>query len=237
MIRFIPGYFGWLGNQMFQYAATYATSKRCGVDCAFPENNPNLFELFNLSALKNKTVTRYIYQEPEFEYCPIPERDGLTLFGYFQSEKYFFDYRDDIRKEFTLKNPKFPDSLEEEHIGIHVRRGDYLNLQDVHPVCSMEYYEKALKELPDLPVYIFSDDIDWCKDNFKGDRFKFSDQNFIEDFELMTKCSYHIIANSSFSWWAAWLSDSKKVIAPAKWFGPKGPGSAEDIIPDAWIKL
>lgn len=237
MIRFIPGYFGWLGNQMFQYAATFATSKKLGVDCGFPENEPNLFDIFDLTAFRNKTSTRYIYQEPTFEYAPIPERDGLTLFGYFQSEKYFSDYREDIRKEFTLKNPKFPDGLEEEHIALHVRRGDYLNLQNIHPTCSLDYYEKALKELPDLPVYIFSDDIEWCKENFKGDKYKFSEQNFMEDFELMTKCSYHIIANSSFSWWAAWLSDSKKVIAPATWFGPDGPGSAEDIIPDTWTKI
>ena len=101
----------------------------------------------------------------------------------------------------------------------------------------MQYYKEALDSLPDKPVKIFSDDHEWCAKNFKGDRFHISTGNFIEDFELMSKCCYNIIANSSFSWWAAWLSDSKKVISPASWFGPLGPGSAEDIIPHNWIKI
>jgi hypothetical protein len=238
MISFTPGYFGWLGNQMFQYATTFAASKRANTECGFPENKPNLFELFNLSAKKQQTPLSYFYQEPHFHYSEIPTYiTELTLHGYFQSEKYFSEYKDEIKSEFTLLNPKFDDESLPEFIALHVRRGDYLDLQYVHPVCTVEYYEKALNLLPNLPVYVFSDDIDWCKQTFTDDRFSFFNGNFIEDFELMSKGSYHIIANSSFSWWAAWLSDSKKVIAPTNWFGPKGPGSAEDIVPDTWIKI
>tara|TARA_R110002074_G_scaffold149698_1_gene302405 strand:- start:15226 stop:15531 length:306 start_codon:yes stop_codon:yes gene_type:complete len=101
----------------------------------------------------------------------------------------------------------------------------------------MDYYEEALSLLPDRPVKIFSDDPEWCSKNFKGGRFEISKKDFLEDFELLSKCSYHIIANSSFSWWAAWLSDSKKVIAPAIWFGPNGPGEAKDIVPSNWTTI
>ena len=222
---------------MFQYAATFAASKRINQKCAFPENEPNLFELFTLSADKIQRPQGLIYQEPHFHYAPIPQQDDLTLHGYFQSEKYFSDCRDDIKAEFLLRNPVHPEGLDDDYIGIHVRRGDYLNHPDIHPTCSMQYYEKALSLLPDKPVKIFSDDWEWCAKNFKGDRFHVSTGNFIEDFETLSKCNYHIIANSSFSWWAAWLSDSKKVIAPSAWFGPNGPGSAEDVVPTNWTKI
>tara|TARA_R110002096_G_scaffold269563_2_gene463414 strand:+ start:2200 stop:2913 length:714 start_codon:yes stop_codon:yes gene_type:complete len=237
MISFYPGYFGWLGNQMFQYAATYATSMRANTNCAFPENDPNLFDLFNLTAQKVKNPQGSIYQEPAFHYSPIPKGDNVTLHGYFQSEKHFSDYEAGLREEFTLRNPKYPEELDDDYIGIHVRRGDYLNHPTIHPTCSMEYYEEALSMLPDRPVKVFSDDPKWCAKNFKGDRFEISQRDFMEDFELLSKCNYHIIANSSFSWWAAWLSNSKKVIAPDKWFGPRGPGNAKDIIPTSWIKI
>ena len=237
MISFYPGYFGWLGNQMFQYAATKALSLRVGTTCSFPENSPNLHDIFTLSADRGGQVS-LVYQEPTFHFTAIPtDNKNLTLHGYFQSEKYFFDYKDEIKKEFLLSNPKYPDKLDDDYIGIHVRRGDYLNHPTIHPTCSMEYYEEALAFLPDRPVKVFSDDREWCSKNFKGDRFHISTRNFIEDFELMSKCTYHIIANSSFSWWSTWLSDSKKVIAPSEWFGPNGPGSEKDVVPNNWIKI
>ena len=238
MITYKGGYTGRLGNQMFQYATTFAASKRAGVACAFPEKDPNLFELFSLSAQKsNRLQGQMIYQEPHFHYVPLPKVDEITLHGYFQSEKYFADYKDELNAEFSLRNPKYPKKLDDDYIGIHVRRGDYLNLSTIHPTCSMEYYEEALASLPNIPVKVFSDDREWCVKNFKGDRFHVSTKNFMEDFELMTKCRYHIIANSSFSWWGAWLSNSEKVIAPLAWFGPDGPGSAKDVVPRNWIKI
>jgi len=239
MISFYPGYFGWLGNQMFQYATTFAASKRANQQCAFPENEPNLFELFTLSSEKIDRPQGFsIYKEPHFHYEPLPEiEQSTTLHGYFQSEKYFADYADEVKAEFVLRTPKYPEELDQEYIALHVRRGDYLNHPDTHPTCSVEYYTAALEMLPDKPVKIFTDDYDWCSKTFKGNRFSISNENFINDFELMTKCHYHIIANSSFSWWAAWLSDSKKVIAPKKWFGPKAPGSSKDIIPDTWTTI
>jgi len=238
MIRFRPGYFGWLGNQMFQYAATFAASKRLGVDCGFPENEPNLFDIFDLTAFKNKICTEYVYQEPTFEYTPIPERDGLTLSGYFQSEKYFKQFSEDVRKEFTFK--QFIDPLEEGVVAVHVRRGDYTNLQDHHPLCTLDYYEKSMAMFEDSSFLVFSDDIEWCKENIKGPRVMYSEENSAaRDLQLMASCDYNIIANSSFSWWGAWLNDNpyKKVIAPKVWFGKGKPLETKDIYCKDWIKL
>ena len=95
----------------------------------------------------------------------------------------------------------------------------------------------------DLPVLIFSDDTEWCKEQelFKPDRFMVSESNWnLVDMCLMTMCSHHIIANSSFSWWGAWLSGSENVIAPSRWFGDSGytaNHNTEDIIPDRWTKI
>jgi hypothetical protein len=238
MISFYPGYFGWLGNQMFQYAATFSESKRLGTSCGFPENNPNLFELFTLSAEKLSYSQGIVYQEPTFHYKEIPKQDNITLHGYFQSEKYFIDCKEDIKSEFSLRTPSYPETLDDEYISLHVRRGDYLKYPGSHPLCGMEYYEEALCYLPDRPVKVFSDDWEWCTKNFQGDRFHISSRNFMEDFELMTKCQHHIIANSSFSWWGAWLSNSEKVIAPKKWFGPeKHDHNTKDLYPEGWIVI
>lgn len=238
MITFFPGYFGWLGNQMFQYAATFAASRRIEVDCGFPENEPNLFDIFNLSASRNNSPTALIYQEPTFEYTPTPKRDEITLFGYFQSEKYFEDFAEDIRKEFTFKESV--DSINEGVVAVHVRRGDYTNLSGHHPLCTMNYYEEAMSMFSNHSFLVFSDDIDWCRKNIKGPRVMYSEEKSAEkDLQLMVSCEHNIIANSSFSWWGAWLNDNphKKVIAPKIWFGKDKPLETKDIYCNNWIKL
>jgi hypothetical protein len=238
MIRFFPGYFGWLGNQMFQYAATFAASKRVGVDCEFPENEPNLFDIFNLSASRNTLATPLVYQEPTFEYKPIPKKDGLTLFGYFQSERYFDDFADDIRKEFTFKDSI--DSTGEGVVAVHVRRGDYTTLQDHHPLCTLDYYKRAMDMFEGHSFLVFSDDIDWCRENIKGPKVMYSEENSAaRDLQLMASCDHNIIANSSFSWWGAWLNENqdKKVVAPKQWFGSAKPLETRDIYCKDWITL
>ena len=106
-------------------------------------------------------------------------------------------------------------------ISLHVRRGDYVS-NPHHPVQTVEYYQRALEMLPDLDVIVFSDDPDWCKSQeiFQPDRFSISESNTVDaDLCLMSLCKYHTIANSSLSWWGAWLAKSEKVIAPKNWFG------------------
>ena len=130
-------------------------------------------------------------------------------------------------------------------ISLHIRRGDYV-VNPNHPVQPLEYYDEALKCLPqNFPVIVFSDDPKWCHEQelFSGDRFNISDDNSADfDLCLMSMCKCHVIANSSYSWWAAWLSTNKdkKVVAPQQWFGSTGytkDHDTKDVTPDTWIRL
>ena len=126
-------------------------------------------------------------------------------------------------------------------ISLHIRRTDYVGNIN-HPMPSLtEYYQKALDQLDDtIPVLIFSDDPKWCKEQsiFSGDRFLVSENDPYTDLCIMSLCNYHIIANSSFSWWGAWLSDSKKVFAPKRWFGGNAINNdTSDLYCSNWIIL
>ena len=196
-----------------------------------------------------------------FDKCP----DNTNLDGYFQSEKYFKNIEKEIREDFEFQDEiiepckEMIDSLGEgRKISLHIRRGDpklswaYVNLQNAHPLQTWDYYEKALAEFPDdIPVIVFSDVIEWCKEQefFKPDRFilsettdEFSDGQRVPwtDLCLMSLCTDAIIANSSFSWWGAWLmkNDDKKVVCPKKWFGKQfAHYDMSNLIPDGWIEI
>jgi hypothetical protein len=184
--------------------------------------------------------------------------DGnLLLEGYWQSEKYFADIADLLWREFSLRRP--PDSANAalaELIGkvnavsIHVRRGDYVTNPTTHQghgVCSVDYYERALQTIVerdrDPHLFVFSDDPKWAKDCL---RFPFPTvyvegnmgEKHCQDLWLMSLCRQNIIANSSFSWWAAWLNRNpdKAVIAPARWFNVDSMDT-RDLLPAAWVKL
>jgi hypothetical protein len=129
-------------------------------------------------------------------------------------------------------------------IALHVRRTDYVSNSANHPPCNLSYYEKALDRFDaNIPVMIFSDDVGWCQSQslFDSDRFMISEShNGSIDLCLMSMCHNHIIANSSFSWWGAWLAKSKKVIAPKHWFGTEGNTSknqTHDLYLNDWIKI
>ena len=167
--------------------------------------------------------------------------------GYFQSELYFRHNRNKILNLFSplstdleyIKS-KYQPYLDNPLISLHVRRGDYLKFPEVHPTCNIKYYKNALSEFPSkLKVLIFSDDVDWCKQNFSGDRFIFIQEKDYISLHLMSLCTYNIIANSSFSWWGAWLNSSpnKVAIAPKQWFGSKASHDPKDLIPKTWITL
>ena len=179
-----------------------------------------------------------------FNYRPLT--DNSYLDGFWQSEKYFADNAENIRSRLRMSDTKrneinnlYP-FLKDETVSLHVRRGDYVNLQNVHPCQSVEYYDKALEIIGcDKPnILVFSDDIDWCKQNFKYDNIYFSEaQDNVTDLYSMSFCSHNIIANSSFSWWGAWLNENqnKKIVAPSKWFANDTVSS--NIIPNDWIKI
>ena len=186
-----------------------------------------------------------LYREPHYHHKAIPYSPDLCIVGYFQSEKYFFHNEKIIKDLFSIDTEserlierKYGDVLKEKPVSVHIRRGDYLSSGGAHPTCTREYYNNAFSLFPpDTSYLFFSDDISWCKENFTGDNYHFSEKNedFI-DLYLMSKCSHNIIANSSFSWWAAWLNNntSKRVISPKNWFGANLNHDTRDVRPKKW---
>ncbi len=196
--------------------------------------------------------------EPGFSYWDgFSGLDGNTyLDGYWQSEKYFKNIDANIRSDFTFKKPFSKSNLKvasyisnSNAISLHVRRGDYVSnmkTNSVHGVCSINYYRDAIKYISshvNKPVFfIFSDDITWVKNNLViGAECVYVDHNSgadsYNDMRLMSLCKHHIIANSSFSWWGAWLGQNinKIVVAPKKWFAKNK--STGDLLPTDWLKL
>jgi hypothetical protein len=193
------------------------------------------------------------YMERNFGYCPETSdlQDGTDLYGYFQTEKYFSESSEYLRNSFRFKKEVkekairyWEKNIERVNVftycSIHVRRGDYLMYPNHHPTCSAEYYNSAIERMDRLgrTIYVvFSDDTEWCKTQFAGDNFivvETGDQ--FQDMYLMSHCHHNIIANSSFSWWGAWLNKNpfKKVIAPSRWFGPEIPKDVSDIYCPSW---
>lgn len=249
---------GGLGNQMFQIATTHALALR--------NNDISGFYFDACSTpLQGFTSTKYkenifskiidckdynfrcVYSEPKFSYDELPYTKDLKLDGYFQSEKYFIDYKQEIIDLFQISANDIIKVKEffswwgvydKPITSVHIRRGDYLKLQDFHHVCEIDYFKNAIAEIGDSYFVFISDDMEWVKQNFNDKDYIFSDFNDeLLDLTIMTQCDNNIISNSSFSWWGAYLNKNKhkKVIAPSKWFGPLGPKDQIDIIPENWI--
>jgi hypothetical protein len=204
----------------------------------------------------NQIQIKYSYHEHDFGFNQetLNIIDSCNLYGYFQSEKYFLHIRNRIRKEFTFKEwisdegDKILESLSEgcEMISVHVRRGDYTMYPEHHPPCDIQYYKSAIEKIKethgdDVKIIVFSDDKNWCRlnlnDAFGGDFLVCPSNNPYVELYIMTRCNYHIIANSSFSWWGSWLADSKMTIAPSRWFGPAMIKNTEDVYCKNWIKI
>lgn len=173
-------------------------------------------------------------------------KPNIFLDGYWQSEKYFIKNKEIVLKELKASNniiekllSKYSNFKYDDAVSLHIRRTDYLTSGGFHPTMSPEYYHNALEESKSekMVKLVFSDDIQWCRDNLKLDKVIFIDGNSnIEDMYLMSLCKNNIIANSSFSWWGAYLNGDvdKKVIAPKIWFGNHSNINTSDIIPTSW---
>lgn len=241
---------GGLGNQMFQIAATVALAKRNNDEACFNfdycttplQGNPsNKYKDVLFSKICNRNDVKFssFYNEPKFSYTEIPYQENLLLKGYFQSYKYFLDFEKEIQDLFTLPTNIFENTIPN-LTSVHVRRGDYIRLQNYHGVCPKEYYQKAMELMGDVNFIFVSDDMNWVKQNFKGDNIFYSDSTEeLLDLTLMSICTNNIISNSSFSWWGAFLNKNpnKKIIAPSQWFGPEGPKDTQDICPTEWITI
>jgi len=269
---------GRLGNQMFQYAGLRGIAANRGYDWVIPrpdsygDSNYGLFDCFEMGSVEEKNfgqlnvqsiaTGQFHFSQEFFDGCP----DNINLHDYFTTEKYFANVKDVIRKDFTFKKEilepckEIVDELENP-IFMHVRRGDYVVNPSAHPMCPISYYEKALEVFDEnSPVLVFSDSIEWCKeqDFFQGDRFMLSeyDEKYSQtadtllgkqntlipyfDLCMMTLCNGGIIANSTMSWWGAWLMENKTqpIVAPKPWFGTHyNDYNMNDLLPDGWVEV
>jgi len=164
------------------------------------------------------------------------QKKGLIPDIYVQDEKFFEDVKDEIRALYSGGITNI------DQVSIHVRRGDYVGNPFYVDIVNNGYYEKAMLEFPDADFLVFSDDIEWCKKQPMFEGCEFSEGlSEIEDLNLMASCKGHIIANSSYSWWAAYISGNKTV-APKEWYTLSAPNDGEELIPstncpDSWIRI
>lgn len=246
---------GRLGNNLFQYASLYGIAKKFDgtlmlpqweyakyFDGFFPEA-----ELISKAFTKVKEKTfRYIDFKKGFEQDNLPKpKVGYDFSGYLQSEKYWEGYRGEVKAmlkfndyfKILARRRMAPEVFEKETIAVCVRRGDYVNHEGYAKIDPLYYYG-ALKYMPyeNCNIIFFSDDIEYCKLHFSclGSNVYFAEGNSdIEDLCLISQCTYHIIGNSTFHWWGAYLSESKKVIRPDVYF--KGEMAARNNTDDFWI--
>jgi hypothetical protein len=219
----------------------------------------NIWEKNKFLRLANKIFpalqTHRIYREKNFSYDHtfFSWKANTYLIGYWQSEKYFSSIANTVQTEFTFPeyNSLYAGAIKNcsSSVSIHIRRGDYINKPasvNFHHSCSMEYYYKAVNIMASKvanPVFfVFSDDIVWVLQNFKIDFpthycSQPSTADYI-DMQLMSLCQHNIIANSSFSWWSAWLNanSSKFIIAPSKWFNDDSIDT-RDLVPASWTQI
>ena len=237
----IPHFNGRMSNNLFQVAACIGSDKEYGI---LPNTghwqHQAIYKYFpNIPIYSGNYRDFKLYEDPSFNYNKLPLDGDLQITGFFQSEKYFKHKREYILNLFNL------DYKPNNYISLHWRLKDYLNpLNGINPM-PIEYYESAIDLLPSSQkIMVFSDDIEFCKRHLKeGDRFLFSEnKNEYEDLSLMASCEHNIIANSSFSWWGAWLNKNpnKIVVSPhhTQWFSEtniiKDP---IDLLPLEWVKV
>lgn len=250
---------GGLGNQMFQIATTHAlalrnkTEAKFNFDTCFTPLQGHTSNKYKDNIFKNiKTYSgnynfKNYYKEPKHSYSPIPYSEDLLLDGYWQSELYFKDFKKEIidlfyfSKENIQKCNQFLMKFTNPNItSVHIRRGDYQKFPNIHPTCTVEYYKEAMEKIGDSDFLFIADDMDWVEKNFKGNNIHYSPfDNEILDMTLMTMVDNNIIANSSFSWWGAYLNgyEDKIVIGPKTWFHKDANIDDSTIIAENWIKI
>lgn len=248
-----PQFIGRLGNNLFQIAACigYAKTNRVkwGIKKGYVERGFNAFQVDKYFPHLPQAVDCHdfkTYNETHFNYKEIPfVPRGVKIVGFWQSIKYFEHAQEEVKKALAIN---YKDGYGD-YCSIHVRRGDYVKHSGSFPPVTTGYITKAMHEIASRGTdkfIVFSDDLAWCKENIDGDyEIRFSEeQSEYDDFCAMASCKDNIIANSSFSWWAAFLNRNpdKNVVSVhyTNWFGPDaGPvkDQTQDLIPDNWIQI
>ena len=232
---------GRLGNQLFQYAFMFSLSKQNNYEMCLPSTNINYYQNYNYyksnSSLCQKNITQNKFKEKFFHYdINFPNYiDNCDYSGYYQSYKYFKQYKKELIESLKFKQKNITKSELDysKIVSIHIRRGDYVN-NKTHETFSFEFLNTSKKHFDNKKYLVFSDDIEWCKKMNIGDYYAENNNDCIDLYQ-MTLCKSSIIANSSFSWWGAYLSEKEKVIAPKKWFNNNS--NVDDLYCDGWIKL
>lgn len=215
------------------------------------ESDPLYTMLKRLSGLKDTIFV----ERTEFQYDASIFADASSKYyvGYWQNEQYFSELRNELLESFSYKkalsqnNLKLFGEIERSNsVAIHVRRGDYVGHEFLGGICTDHYYQKAIEKIEESienPTYfVFSNDIPWCKSNLALSQAYFSEQNVgqssVIDLHLMSHCKHNIIANSTFSWWGAWLNRNTKkiVIAPSKWI-KSSTYDDSTMVPPSWLKI
>jgi hypothetical protein len=237
------GQHGRLGNQLWQIAATIGIADSLNVPFYFP---PWVYSRFFKNELPQKSYDELFsprlktFNETPFvfETIILDTKYDWDLMGYFQSWRYFQNSVDKVKHYFDFNFET--NDLNLNGVAVHIRRGDYLG-QKLYHVCLSEtnYYQKAMATFPENTGFsIFSDDIEWCKTFIKGDNITYViPTSDIVDLAYMSRHKHHIIANSSYSAWAAFLSDGTGItIAPRQWYGPQAGGHTKDLHP-SWVAI
>lgn len=260
---------GRLGNQMFQYAALVGVKYKNKHNIALTKDQysdsmlSKAFDLRECFFLNQEDFTfdsTYYEKHFNFDEEVLNVSRDTNIIGYFQNENYFSHCSDIIKKEFTFKKrindtcQNFINEIKKNIlVSIHVRRTDYVDLSHIFESLSMDYYNKCISffNKKNTQFLVFSDDPDWCKRNFKSDNFIFPNMDYAYDLCLQSMCDHHIISNSTFSWWGAWLGQNKNktIFSPKNWF--KNTYQAASwaggvyleafsdikIVPEKWIQI
>jgi hypothetical protein len=249
---------GRTGNNLFQIAAALAVAKRNNTE-AFYLGDDSYIKGFKLKGISKATKrAEYIFEERKFNFDDsfYTLGDKTHLEGYFQSEKNFIHAEDEVRRCFSFdhsvvenaknyNNGKYKNILNGENAtAIHVRRTDYLKYPNIYPEYTLDYYQNCLSTIQEKgKLLVFSDDLNWCINSFKGQNYDFIDMPPLPSMYLMSNCKNIVMANSTFSWWAAWLGKSENVRCPKNWFGKKWPHQekhhsqeecTKDLFPKGW---
>jgi hypothetical protein len=254
---------GRFGNQLFQIASTMGIARANGLNPVFPRwAYANAFER---RLPRGSLLDEYLpsCEEKSFFYDPIELTSSHKIDGYFQSEKYFRDDRDEIAAMFTPVAQVYGEVERLFHLygepncSMHVRRGDYVGHDSYFDLSHSSYYDRALHRFDrSANILVISDDPDWCRTRFLDRRLQFADRtDDVVGLFLLSRCPANVIANSSYSWWGAWLNRHPEpiVFAPERWFAGefsdpaqpfetsgfsyRGFHDTRDLIPDRWQKL
>jgi hypothetical protein len=247
--------YGRLGNQLFQVGLLFALQQRHGHDFYLPRTGAALWGCFDLDVPATGPPCPHRFDERQgscnFDAAVFERPDGTAYHGFFQSYRYFEDCRAALLRflRFKLTFRAYGEALlfayRRRHrrplVALHVRRGDYVNPgYEDHwgDLAADGYYERALQAIGDDVTYlVFSDDLAWCRAWLDLDCVEFADFDAPTSLYVMSGCDVNVIANSSFSWWGAYLNPTAEVYAPSRWFGqalPPPNDRQDDIVPPTW---